>query len=495
VLAEPPAHSRAVTIGTLPTILILFLSLSALGLRFVYLEADFPYQINWSGDLYTDEGWYSNNAIAHELTGGWIVEGDFNPIVSLPVFPLLQAGAFSLLGFGLTTARITEVVFSILLCLLSYRLVTRMADGLSGLATLFLLSTNFTVFAFSRLAILELPMTALTLVSLLLAVSTRGPRALNLALASLAFCLATLTKTTALFGLPSLLYLIWTAQPSSRKGMLAASAALLLVGLVLGVYYAVADAGDPESVALFAATEFTPRLEGTLPSIGWALGRTVWNGLVLDRLAYPLAILSLPLYLVLSRRARTDRLVIACTLWIVSSFAALAVRGYLPPRYYLPLSVPLACLLGVMAVRSFQAFRPSPRSYAPLVLLAGIGAVNLIGIVTHLASPQFSFIEMAQDVEAQIEVRGGDPLLIGNMANSVSLATGVPSINSELGTRDLAWKLEKYRPGYFLALGEERPTVRELSEVYELQPLASYDVFGNYYDGKQVQLYKLILNP
>jgi hypothetical protein len=44
-------------------------------------------------------------------------------------------------------------------------------------------------------------------------------------------------------------------------------------------------------------------------------------------------------------------------------------------------------------------------------------------------------------------------------------------------------------------LGEEKPTVRKLSEVYELQSLASYDVFGNYYDGKQVQLYKLILRP
>jgi hypothetical protein len=217
--------------------------------------------------------------------------------------------------------------------------------------------------------------------------------------------------------------------------------------------------------------------------------------LVLDRLAYPLAILSLPLFLVVSRRARTDRLVVACTLWIASSFAVLAVRGYLPPRYYLPLSVPLACLLGVMAVRAFQAFRPSPRSYAPLVFLAVIGALNLIGIARRLVSPQFSFIEMAQDVEAQIEARGGDPLLIGNMANSISLATGLPSINSELGTRDLAWKLAKYRPGYYIALGEEKPTVGALSEVYELQPLASYDVFGNYYNGKQVQLYKLNLKP
>jgi hypothetical protein len=217
--------------------------------------------------------------------------------------------------------------------------------------------------------------------------------------------------------------------------------------------------------------------------------------LVLDRLAYPLAMLSLPVFLVVSRRARTDRLVIACTLWIAISFAALAVRGYLPPRYYLPLSVPLACLLGVMAVRAFQASRPALRSYVPLVLLAGIGSLNLIGIARLLVSPQFSFIEMAQDVEAQIQAGEGDPLLIGNMANSISLATGVPSINSELGTRDLSWKLEKYHPGYFIALGEEKPTVRALSEVYELQPLASYDVFGNYYDGKQVQLYKLNLRP
>jgi hypothetical protein len=148
-----------------------------------------------------------------------------------------------------------------------------------------------------------------------------------------------------------------------------------------------------------------------------------------------------------------------------------------------------------MAVEAVSNLRPSRAAYLPLVLVAGIGAVNLIGIVGHLASPQFSFVEMARDVEAQIEAHGGNPLLIGNIANSVSLATGLASINSELGTRDLPWKLEKYRPGYYLALGEEKPTVRELSDTYELQELATYDVFGNYYNGKPVQLYKLNLRP
>ncbi len=488
-----PADPRVKTNPALKLV-VLLISLAALGLRFANLESDFPYQINWSGDLYTDEGWYSNNAVAHELTGRWIIEGDFNPIISLPVFPLTQAAAFSLLGLGLSTARITEVVFSILVCVFSYRLVRRLAGGPAGLATLLLLSTNFTVFAFSRLAILELPMTALTVLSLLLAISNRGPKMLSLALAVLAFCLAALTKTTALFGLPSLLFLIWTAQPSPRKGFLAASATLAAIVLLLGAYYAIAAAADRDSVALFTATEFTPRLEWTLPSIVWALGRAIWNGMALDRIAYPLTVLSVPLFLALSKRARKDRLVITCALWIGVTLAALAVRGYLPPRYYLPLSVPLACLLGVMAVHASRKFRPYRATYLPLVLLAGISAVNLISIVRHLTSPQFSFVEMARDVGRRMEA-AGEPVLIGNMANSISLATGVFSINSELGTRDLRWKLQRYRPGFYIALGEEKPTARGLSEVYDLQLLASYDVFGNYYTGRPVHLYKLNSRP
>ncbi|MEK6588219.1 MAG: hypothetical protein AABY97_05195, partial [Chloroflexota bacterium] len=86
-------------------------------------------------------------------------------------------------------------------------------------------------------------------------------------------------------------------------------------------------------------------------------------------------------------------------------------------------------------------------------------------------------------------------LLIGNMANSISLATGVPSINSILGTRDLHWKLLRYRPSYYVALGEEKSTAQQLGKMYDLQQLATYDVFGNYYDGKRVQLYKLVMKP
>lgn len=474
---------------------ILLISFVALGLRFIHLEADFPPGINWSGDLYTDEGWYSNNAIARQLTGEWTIEGDFNPIVTLPVFNVTQAAAFSVLGLSLTTARITEVVFSILVCVFAYLLVARLAGPLPGLVTLLLLSTNFTLFAFSRLAILDLPMTAFTLMSFLLATSRRWTWTVNVSMASFVFCLAALTKTTALFGLPALLYLIWTSQPSLRKGRLALSASLIGIALLLGVYYVTVSVLYSEAVAGFVSTEFAPRLEWTLPAVVNALARAVWNGMVLDRIVYPLTLLSLPLFLVGSQRAKKNRLAVAFSIWLLISFVALGVRGYLPPRYYLPLIVPVVSLFGMMSIDAFQKLRPSRWSHAPALLVVGVAAVHLFNIARYLGSPEFTFVEMAGDVEERIDSDKDDNLLIGNMANSITLATGIPSINSVLGTRDLRWKALTYRPTHYIALGEEKETARQLSEVYYLEELSAYDVFGNYYDGKRVRLYKLVMKP
>jgi 4-amino-4-deoxy-L-arabinose transferase-like glycosyltransferase len=482
-------------IGSLVTCLILVISLIALGLRFVHLEADFPPGIDWSGDLYTDEGWYSNSAIVHQLTGQWIIEGDFNPVVYLPVFQLAQGASFSLFGLSLTSARLTVVIFSILVCVMAYLLATRMAGPLAGLITLILLSTSFTLFAFSRLAILDLPMTAFTLLALLL-VAPSQPRTVNVALASVALAVAALTKTTALFALPALMYLIWTGQRTWRRGLLACCAALVGIGLLLGAYYALANVWHHDVVMWFLGAEFPPRLGETAASIAWALARAVWRGMVLDSLVYPLALLSLPVFLIFSKRVRGNRMAVSFTIWLVFGLVALGVRGYLPPRYYLPLSAPVASLFSLMVVHVYGKLQASRWSFAPVLLIAGIVAVNLFSIGRYLSSPRFSFVDMADDVRWRIySGQGTNRLLVGNMANSITLATGIPSINSILGTRDLGWKLGRYRPGYYVALGEESATVRQLSEVYDLEELSSYDVFANYYSGKRVTLYRLLPRP
>lgn len=51
------------------------------------------------------------------------------------------------------------VSFSMIACLIAYALIARMENRITALVVFLLLSVNFTLFAFSRLALLELPMT------------------------------------------------------------------------------------------------------------------------------------------------------------------------------------------------------------------------------------------------------------------------------------------------------------------------------------------------
>src|ERR1700710_1588577 len=88
------------------TAILVFVSL-LIALRFFHLDADFPLGISWSGDLYTDEGWYANAAIRDIVSGEWYLPGDFNPAVTLPVGQLLQRAAFGVFGLGLIPARLT----------------------------------------------------------------------------------------------------------------------------------------------------------------------------------------------------------------------------------------------------------------------------------------------------------------------------------------------------------------------------------------------------
>src|SRR5262245_18809374 len=83
--------------------------------RFVSLEADFPAGLTTSRALYTDEGWYSMNAVAIARGQPWYTPGELNTMVSLPVVPLLQSAAFHFLGPGLVAARALAGVAAVVL--------------------------------------------------------------------------------------------------------------------------------------------------------------------------------------------------------------------------------------------------------------------------------------------------------------------------------------------------------------------------------------------
>jgi len=177
-------------------------------LHAVHLRADFPNHTEWFSDWakYTDEGWYGNAAIRAHLFGNWYLPGDFNPAPAVPVWPFLEWVLFFFTGVTVQAARGLAVAFFFVNLLLSYLLLRTRGPRWIGLLALTLLVTSPFLYCFSRLAILEPLLIALTLAALNLAV--RLPRLRRPVWAAVAigllFTLMMLTKATAVFLLPAL---------------------------------------------------------------------------------------------------------------------------------------------------------------------------------------------------------------------------------------------------------------------------------------------------
>jgi len=196
------------------------------------LRADFPNHSPWMFDWakYTDEGWYGNAAIRAHLFGSWYVKGDFNPAPAVPVWPFLEWLLFFVTGVTIEAARGLAVAFFFANLLLSYLLLRTRASRWAALVAVTLLVTSPFLYCFSRLAILEPMLIALTLGALNLAVRLprfKRPIAAS-AVIGLLFTLMMLTKTTAIFLLPALGWAM--LFPSWRNRKLATQCAGVAAG-------------------------------------------------------------------------------------------------------------------------------------------------------------------------------------------------------------------------------------------------------------------------
>jgi 4-amino-4-deoxy-L-arabinose transferase-like glycosyltransferase len=478
-------------------VLIIFTSIAA---RFLYLEADFPQGLTWEGALYTDEGWYSNGAIAYSITGSWYVEGDYNLAFVVPIFTILQAIVFKILGLSLFSARSTVIMFYLLIILLSYLLVRKYINFLTALVTALLLSVNFTLFAYSRLGINIIPMVSIGFVSIFIVLYFPNKNYLIVGgIASITLFIAILTKTTAMLLLPVLLYAIYVRQIHVKKRVYACLWSFGVLSVCFLLYQWGRRGFYPEdhvyfssrmSNALAIGSRFTLNVLFVLNNIP----RAIWNGAFLDPLMYLLTITMVffPVFLVVSKRYRENKVVGMCFIWIFSYLAILSLCKYQPPRYYLSLIIPITILFSTIVVSLYHSLKPSRWSYLPIVVLSLIVFTNASSITSYLWHPNYSFLTMTQDVQRRINQEPHrKPLLLGNLANSISLATGIPSINENEGTRDLKWKLSRYQPTHYISLGVNNKVIDIVEGSYTLEKLATYDVFGNYYRGKRVHLYKL----
>jgi hypothetical protein len=467
--------------------LLLTLGGLAFALHFLHLRADFPNNSPWNDwAKYTDEGWYGDAAIRYYLRGTWRLPGDFNPAVALPVWPLLEAALFRFTGVGILAARaLTVCVFGCVLCSSFFflRLHANRSDDqplrtVFAAAAVLVLAVSPFVYAFTRMAILEPLLVLMMLLSLQAAYAARlaqfrWQRAAYAAGVGLLIALMIGTKTTAMFLLPAIAYMLadscgWRLRRTLRTAMVTGAAVFVLCG---GYYLLLVHRGYLGDFRyLFTANAYTGITQSTfLQTVGDALADGMWIGTLL----YPLAGLMLIIACVRVRIWR-DPVFTSLALWAAGYMVFMTYHANLQPRYYLVVAVPLILLLLRGALHVAEWHPVAPLALAPLLLLVvGHEARMTLNFARH---PDYTYQTAAVHIERIVEAEPSHSHTVLSISGSnLSLMTGIPSICDDFGTMDLEDRIAAYRPGWFVSWNYvEDDKMAVLSRFYTLTRVAEF---------------------
>ncbi len=460
--------------------------------RLIWLEADFPKEIgNWSSDIYTDEGWYSNSAVRKVVTGNWIFPGDFNPIVVMPIFQLSQFLVFKLFGIGLFQARVGTFLYFLLLQLFIFLFVKKLSNNTVALLTILLISVDPFVFAYSRVAFLETPMVAVIVVALWSILKLQNiSHSMVYIFPGMLITLSILIKTSAVFAFPIGAYLIWKYVKNRRLiGILFYG---LGCGLVWVIYTLTTRSLFMADYAFFQQINFSTRLTLSLAEIVNNLLLAVQSSFLLDQPIYWFAII-IGIYLIFSS-TRRDPIFHIYIMWFLLYFGIMSSTAYHPARYFLPITI-ISCCIVAYGISSINDNLIGKVKIIPSIVFIVLLGFQSKAVYSRLANSTFTFKNALVAIETQIAMDTVTaPIIMGQMANTVGLQGPYITINDVYSTMPFQEKIKVFQPGYYVSLGEMvgNPTVSQsIFEYYDIDQVASFDVYNNYYSGEKVYLYKL----
>jgi hypothetical protein len=495
--------------------ILLLIAAAFLALHAVHLNADFPNHSPWMDwAKYTDEGWYGDGAIRHFLRGSWHVPGDFNPAAALPVWPLLEAGLFRFTGVNLAAARgLTVAIFGLIL-IVSYFLIRRwqlLSTGkksetsLAPAIAVLLLAVSPFCYVFTRMAILEPLLILFTLLALLAAsfvipqeqgtgpasLRTRLQQLLPLVALGLLMPLMVLTKTTAIFLLPAIAWILWVRSGSQLRSFLrlAFLPAVIAATIWLSYYTLVVRPHFlPDYRYLFSANSYTGITPSNLLSV---VASTISDGLWMGNILYPFAILAAISVFLAGPRLLRNPLVPSLLLWAAGYTAFLAYHNNLQPRYYLVLAIPLTLLIPVVFSTLWTSnpqTRTSAQSSLNRLAIASVVAVLAALTITdarqtlhYVRTPDYAFTSAAARIHNIISADPThNPLILSISGSQLSLMTGLPSICDDFGTTDLAVRVQAYHPGWYVTWNQvEDDKMDALAPSYHLQRVAAFPAFDD----------------
>lgn len=472
-----------------------------LGLHFLHPGADFPNFSPWMDYAkYTDEGWYGSAAVAYFLRGSWYVPGDFNPAVALPVWPFLEWLLFHFTGVSLFAARLLAISIFAGNLALTYAVVRTQARRWVAILAMVLVASNAFLFCFSRLAILEPPVVFFLLLAWLLALRPAARagwmRIATLISIGLLLCALILTKTTALFVLPSVFYLVWFPRRAQIRsaltacGMVAISAGLAWLayfGLVVRPHYL------QDFRYLFTVNVYTQPSSalGWLMAFWYALHGTFWIDRFLVLLAFAIVLISV----VWLRELWSNPLFAASCTAAAGYVFFIGYHNNMQPRYYQVVAFPLAIVVALGFGALWQQrgrWRVAAVATASVALAYSI-MLNTRETIWFAFHPQYTFVDAAENLTRYIDEHPGrSRLLLSISGSNISLITGLPSICDDFGTLDLPARIRRYQPGWYAAWNELDPgTLEDLHTQFDLQQVANFHAYDDE-DRNDLILYRLV---
>jgi 4-amino-4-deoxy-L-arabinose transferase and related glycosyltransferases of PMT family len=478
----------------------------------LHLSADFPNYSPWTFDWakYTDEGWYGNAAIRAHITGNWYVPGDFNPAVALPVLPFIEWLLFSVTGVSAQAARSLDVAFFFLSLVLSYMLVRDKGERWAGLMAVTLMVTSPFLYSFSRLAILEPILIALTLLTLNIAV--RLPRmrrrALLSALLGILFAVMMLTKTTAFFLIPAPLWALAVSLRQERKPMarylaIAVGTAMAAYALWMTIVWQCGLLADYRYLFFVNAYPKPRELYWPLVAAFWSFHGELWADHVLMPLAVLVGVAAALAWILRGRGLMADPLFGASIAAATGYVLFMTFQNHPQPRYFTVVAVfsfiQLTRGVEVLVSRTARGLYTHPKfervvGWAVLVATIAAVGVNSIRTVQYALHPSYTFVNAARQLTEYIDSHpNGNRQLLSISGDEISLITHLPALCDDFGTDPLETKAAQYRPGWFAAWNSLDPgALADLHTHFSLEQVATFRAFD---DPERNQMYLFKLHP
>lgn len=177
-------------------IIFLIILFTLFFLRFFHLDAD-PSFLKRVGDI-QDEGYWTHNARVKVLFDNWFTDDMTQALFVAPLYSVLIYGSFKIFGVTFFAARFVSAFFSILTLILLYYFVKHTLNKNAAHLSMLVLGLNNFYLIYNRIALVETTL-LFFIFSSTICWYYREKSALYILFSALFFCLAILTKLTAIY--------------------------------------------------------------------------------------------------------------------------------------------------------------------------------------------------------------------------------------------------------------------------------------------------------